>query len=86
VVIDVHMGGPLYIARPEGITGTHTESLHPELTDHYQRQIEAFGRAIATNTPVNANGEDGLRAVEVAAAIITSQRTGRRVAVERSAP
>ena len=80
-LIDVSTTGSLEITWPEGTTGTRTEALHLDLVDHYQRQIEAFSEAIATKGSFAAAGEDGLRAVEVATAIIESHSSGRRITV-----
>jgi predicted dehydrogenase len=46
------------------------------VTDHYRAEIEAFQRAVRDEAPFGADGMDGLRAVEVASAIIESQRDG----------
>jgi 1,5-anhydro-D-fructose reductase (1,5-anhydro-D-mannitol-forming) len=83
-VIDVVTGGTLHVSIPEGRTGARTASRRPEPVDHYQRQIEAFSRAVAEGVPFHASGEDGLRSVEVQMAVIESQRTGGRVAVQRT--
>lgn len=83
-VIDVSTAGVLHVTRPEGANGSHAETLRLDLVDHYQRQIEAFGAAIAAGGPFAAAGDDGLRAVEVATAIIESHSTGRRVAIASS--
>jgi len=80
-LIDVSTTGALHITWPEGATGTRTESLRLDLIDHYQRQIEAFSEAISTRSSFAADGEDGLRAVEVATAIIESHSSGRRIIV-----
>ena len=85
-VVDVATGGTLHLTVPVGRTGWRTESMSPELTDHYQREIEDFGRAIEEGVPFHADGLDGLRSVEGAAAIIESQRTGRRIAVTHTDP
>jgi 1,5-anhydro-D-fructose reductase (1,5-anhydro-D-mannitol-forming) len=85
-VVDVATGGTLYLTLPVGRTGWRTESTSLELTDHYRREIEVFGRAVEEGAPFHADGIDGLRSVEVAAAIIESQRTGQRVAVKQSEP
>lgn len=82
--IDVATGGTLQLTRPAGATGWRAETARPELTDHYQGEVEAFSRAVATGTPFAADGVDGLRTVEVAAAIIEAHRSGRRVRVERT--
>ena len=50
----------------------------------YQAQIEAFGTAILSGSAFRADGMDGLRAVEVASAVIGSQRTGERLAVQHA--
>ncbi len=83
-VIDVNTTGTLHVTCPEAATGWRSESLRLGLVDHYQRQIEAFSQAIATKGPFTADGEDGLRAVEVATAIIESHRSGQRVSVSRT--
>ena len=80
-LIDVSTTGTLHATWPEGATGERTESLRLDLVDHYQRQIEAFSEAVATGGSFAADGEDGLRAVEVATAIIESHSSGRRSVV-----
>ncbi|MCC6628942.1 MAG: Gfo/Idh/MocA family oxidoreductase [Chloroflexi bacterium] len=81
-VIDVSTHGVLHISHPDGATGWRGETLRPELTDHYQCEIEAFSAAVLGGTPFTATGDDGLRVVEVASAIIESGRSGRRVKIE----
>ena len=81
-VIDVTSQGVLHHTTPDGQGGTRTESIQLVLTDHYQRQFEAFGRAIETNGTFAADGIDGLRSVEIQTAVIESQRTGRRISLE----
>jgi predicted dehydrogenase len=85
-VVDVATGGALHVTFPVGRTGWRTESSSLALTDHYRREIEEFGRAVEEGATFHADGIDGLRSVEVAAAIIESQRTGQRVAVKQSEP
>jgi 1,5-anhydro-D-fructose reductase (1,5-anhydro-D-mannitol-forming) len=80
-VIDVATHGTLHLTLPVGQTGTRTESSRLELTDHYQREIEDFGRAVEEGGPFRADGIDGLRSVEIASAVIESQRTGHRVSI-----
>ncbi|SRR5579883_225830 len=72
--------------RTVGRTGWRTESISLEPTDHYQREIEDFGRAVEEGVPFHADGLDGFRSVEAAAAIIESQRIGRRIAVTHTDP
>lgn len=81
--MDVATGGTLHLSVPVGRTGWRTESLSPELAEHYQREIEDFGRAIEEGVPFHADGLDGLRSVQAAAAVIESQHTGRRVEVSQ---
>jgi 1,5-anhydro-D-fructose reductase (1,5-anhydro-D-mannitol-forming) len=83
-VIDVFTHGLLHVSRPDGAAGWQGETLRPELTNHYQREIEAFSDAVLGGTPFTATGEDGLRVVEVTSAIIESARAGRRVVIERT--
>jgi len=85
-VVDVVTGGTLHFSVPDGHTGWRAEVWRPELAEHYQREIEAFGRAVETGAPFTASGLDGLRCVELATAIIESERTGRRVPVQRTEP
>lgn len=84
-VIDVATGGTLHFAWPEGATGWRGETLRLEMVDHYQREVEAFSAAIINRELFAASGEDGVRAVEVATAIIESVRSGRRVVIEETA-
>jgi 1,5-anhydro-D-fructose reductase (1,5-anhydro-D-mannitol-forming) len=84
--IDVATGGALEIARPDRIGGTRLESWQPSLPEHYQAEIEAFGQAIRSGSEFHADGMDGLRAVEIASAVIDSQRTGKRVAIQHAEP
>jgi 1,5-anhydro-D-fructose reductase (1,5-anhydro-D-mannitol-forming) len=83
-VVDVATQGALHVAIPEGRTGIRLETFRPELVDHYQREVEAFGHAVSTGEPFAANAIDGLRSVEIQDAVIESQRTGQRVSVKRA--
>ncbi|HET6319218.1 MAG TPA: Gfo/Idh/MocA family oxidoreductase [Chloroflexota bacterium] len=80
-VIDVASGGLVELALP----GVPAERLQPVVPDHYQAEIEAFQRAVRGQPPFEASGLDGLRNVEIASAIVESQRGGGTlVPVERS--
>jgi 1,5-anhydro-D-fructose reductase (1,5-anhydro-D-mannitol-forming) len=83
-VVDVATQGALSVTVPDGRTGIRSELYRPELTDHYQREVEAFSEAISSGQPFAASALDGLRSVEIQDAVIKSQRTGRRVKVERT--
>lgn len=80
-VVDVVASGVLEVATPDGPASSRAKTWRPELADNYQREIEAFNRAVETGQPVSASGLDGLRSVEITTAIIESQRTGQRVPV-----
>jgi 1,5-anhydro-D-fructose reductase (1,5-anhydro-D-mannitol-forming) len=84
--IDVASAGALHLAVPDGTPpGERVEVWRPAVPDHYQAEIEAFSRAIREGCSFEADGLDGLRAVEVASAIVASQRDGwRRVTVSRT--
>jgi len=58
------------------------ESYEGNLLSLYKLQIEAFSRAIQGDEEFEASGLDGLRAVQVASAIIESASTGRAIKVE----
>ena len=58
------------------------ESYEGDLLSLYRFQIEAFSRAIQGKEEFEASGMDGLRAVQVASAIIESASTGRAVKIE----
>ncbi len=58
------------------------ESYQGDLLSLYKLQIEAFHRAIQRDEEFDASGMDGLRAVQVASAIIESASTGRAVKIE----
>jgi 1,5-anhydro-D-fructose reductase (1,5-anhydro-D-mannitol-forming) len=77
--IDVATRGRLRLSVPEGHTGRRDEGWQPELVDHYQRQIEAFGHAVEDAAPFGAGGVDGLRAVELATAVIEEYDSGERI-------
>lgn len=53
----------------------------PAGTDMYALQLTAFAAAIAAGEEPNASGEDGLRMVQIAAALYDSARTGHTVAL-----
>jgi 1,5-anhydro-D-fructose reductase (1,5-anhydro-D-mannitol-forming) len=84
-VVDVVSSGVLELARPDGQGGVRIEGWRPGVPDHYVAQIEAFGRAIRNGESFSADGWDGVRSVEIASAVIISQRTGQRVAIEEAA-
>ena len=74
-----HGGGTLEVrSESENLS----ESFEPDLLAGYQRQIEAFSRAVQEDGEVNASGMDGLRIVQATSAAVESIRTGRTVAVE----
>jgi 1,5-anhydro-D-fructose reductase (1,5-anhydro-D-mannitol-forming) len=80
-VIDVVSRGEIELALPDG----QVERPRPEMVDHYQAEIEAFGVAARGEVPFEASGVDGLRSVEIASAIIESQRAGGAlVRIERA--
>lgn len=56
----------------------------PAGTNQYALQAEDFARAIAEHREPNASGLDGLRLIEVAAAIYTAAASGRLVRPEPS--
>jgi 1,5-anhydro-D-fructose reductase (1,5-anhydro-D-mannitol-forming) len=58
------------------------EPYEGDLLSLYQLEIEAFRRAVQRGEEFEASGIDGLRAVQVASAIIESASTGRTVKVE----
>jgi 1,5-anhydro-D-fructose reductase (1,5-anhydro-D-mannitol-forming) len=58
------------------------EPYEGDLLSSYQLQIDAFRRAIQEGAEFDASGMDGLRAVQVASAIIESASTGRTVKIE----
>ncbi|HZD97664.1 MAG TPA: Gfo/Idh/MocA family oxidoreductase [Micromonosporaceae bacterium] len=58
------------------------EAREPEFgaTDPYQRQVEAFARAIVDGTPTTPSGEDGVAALRIIEAVATSAaRNGQGV-------
>ena len=48
----------------------------------YQRQVEAFNRAVEKDEDFDASGEDGLSVVQVTGAIIEAASTGRSVKID----
>ena len=58
------------------------EPYQGDLLSMYQLEIEAFQRAVQRNEEFEASGMDGLRAVQVASAVIESASTGRTVKIE----
>ena len=58
------------------------DSYEGDLLSLYRLQIQAFPRAIERDEEFDASGMDGLRAVQVASAIIESASTGRAVKIE----
>ena len=58
------------------------DSYEGDLLSLYRLQIQAFQRAIQQDEEFDASGMDGLRAVQVASAIIESASTGRAVKIE----
>jgi predicted dehydrogenase len=86
-VVDVVSRGELELALLDGVGGQRLERWAPIVPDHYQSEIEAFGeavRSVRSGKPFAADGVDGLRAVEVASAVIAAQRSGERTAVQPS--
>jgi predicted dehydrogenase len=81
--IDVATGGTLQVSVPDGPAGRRDETWCPdwrsEPVDHYRRQFEAFGRAVEEGAPFGADGQDGLRSVELFQAVIEAYDSGRRV-------
>jgi 1,5-anhydro-D-fructose reductase (1,5-anhydro-D-mannitol-forming) len=57
------------------------ESYGGNLLSLYKLEIEAFSRAVQEDEEFEASGMDGLRAVQVASAIIESASTGRTVKI-----
>lgn len=51
-------------------------------TPIYQREIEAFEEEVRGGAGVLASGEDGVRSIEVTAAILESINSRRSVAVQ----
>jgi predicted dehydrogenase len=47
----------------------------------YAAEARAFAEAVETGEEPDASGEDGLRMVEIVAAVYESARTGRAVTV-----
>ncbi len=47
--------------------------------DAYRRELAAFIDAVASGAPMSPNGEDGLRALELADAALRSSETGMTV-------
>lgn len=66
------------VADVAGVTTTLIES---PLPDAYVCEIEAFGRAIQEGEEFHADGMDGLRSVQVSAAILESVRTGKTIEI-----
>jgi 1,5-anhydro-D-fructose reductase (1,5-anhydro-D-mannitol-forming) len=62
----------------------HLEEPYPggDLLSLYQLEVEAFQRAVRRKEDFEASGMDGVRAVQVASAIIESASTGRTVKIE----
>ena len=58
------------------------DSYEGDLLSLYRLQIQAFQRAILRDEEFDASGMDGLRAVQVASAIIESASTGRAIKIE----
>lgn len=58
------------------------DSYEGDLLSLYRLQINAFQRAIERDEDFDASGMDGLRAVQVASAIIESASTGRAIKIE----
>jgi 1,5-anhydro-D-fructose reductase (1,5-anhydro-D-mannitol-forming) len=63
--------------------GTVSDTPFPS-TDLYLAQVESFADAVSGTSSFPAGGVDGLRAVEVTAALIESAKTGVGVRVERA--
>jgi predicted dehydrogenase len=75
--IDVASGGALEVAVSDATPpGVKIDRWQPVVADHYRAEIEAFQRGIHGGGAFEADGVDGLRAVEVATAIVESQRGG----------
>ena len=51
-------------------------------TAAYANEIAAFVDAVATDGPMPATGEDGLKALELAEAALDSVRTGKVVTLD----
>jgi len=49
----------------------------------YSRTLEAFNAAVRGEGQPSATGEDGVRSLATALAVLESTRTGRRVAIPR---
>ena len=58
------------------------EPYEGDLLSLYRLQIESFQRAVQGGEQFDASGMDGVRAVQVASAIIESASTGRTVRIE----
>lgn len=76
--VDMNQAGALAV-RTDALS--LDEPYAPDPVALYTRQVEAFGAAVESGGEPLATGEDGLRAVEIAQAMIESARDGRRVAL-----
>lgn len=61
--------------------GVATTVIERPLPDAYACEIEAFGRAVEQGEEFHADGMDGLRSVQVSAAILESVRTGKTIKI-----
>lgn len=48
----------------------------------YEGVLRSFAAAIATGSPMSASGEDGVRSLATAVAVLESARTGKRVSID----
>jgi predicted dehydrogenase len=61
--------------------GEYRSPLTPD-TDSYERQVEAFGRAIRDDQPVTPDIHDGMADLKILHAIIESVNTNRWIEIE----
>jgi 1,5-anhydro-D-fructose reductase (1,5-anhydro-D-mannitol-forming) len=80
-VIDVVSHGAVELALPDGPPPrSRAERWEPVVVvDHYRAEIEAFHHSVRGGAPFEADGVDGLRAVEIATAIVESQTEGGKL-------
>lgn len=63
-------------------TGVSTTVIERPLPESYAREVEAFSRAVKEGGEFHADGLDGLRSVQVSAAILESVRTGKTIRID----
>ena len=62
-------------------TGPATVEERYAATANYEREIEAFSREVRGGPGVLASGEDGIRGIELASAVLESIQTRRSIAI-----